>query len=68
MIRRYCGKYVQEEKSFWKTKYVTGNLLIQANSFAEAQERLSNEMSRLDRMKNIKICFITPYFITEEES
>ena len=68
MIRRYCGKYVREEKTFWKTKYVAGNLLIQADSFTEAQARLTDEMSRLDKMKNVKICFITPYFITEEES
>ena len=57
MSRKYLGKYLKEEKGFFKNKVVISNLMITADSFVEAQQRLCERMSEF---KDIKVWFITP--------
>lgn len=63
MVRRYFGFYVSEETKrtgFCKKekKDVYGPLRIEADTFAEAQQRCCNNMEKHD----IKIAFIFPYW------
>jgi hypothetical protein len=59
MARKYFGKYARIEKGFLKNKIVVGNLLVTADSFAEAQQQLCE---RISEFENIKYWLITPYW------
>lgn len=62
MIRRYFGFYIKEETKRVgfrkKKKDVYGNLRVEADTFAEAQQRVSDNMEK----QNLKIVFIFPYW------
>lgn len=57
MARKYLGKYVKIEKRFFKDKYICGDLMITAESFAEAQSRLCESMKNYP---DIRVWFISP--------
>lgn len=56
-MERYLGFYWKEEKKgFLKTKFKSGRLGVQADSFAEAQYRLCEKMAEY----GIKVALILP--------
>ena len=57
MARKYLGRYFKEEKGIFKNKFVYGDLVVTADSFAEAQQNLC---ARMGDFKDIKVWFITP--------
>lgn len=57
MARKYLGKYVKVEKGLFKDKYIHGDLMVTADSFAEAQSRMCEAMKAYPQ---VKVWFITP--------
>ena len=57
MVRKYLGKYVKVEKGLFKDKYINGDLLVAADSFAEAQSRMCESMKDYP---DVKVWFISP--------
>ena len=57
MARKYLGKYVKIEKGFFKDKCIHGDLMVTADSFAEAQSRMCESMKDYP---DVKVWFISP--------
>ena len=57
MARKYLGKYVKIEKGLFKNKYICGDLMVAADSFVEAQNRMCESMKDYP---DVKVWFITP--------
>lgn len=57
MAKKYLGKYVKITKGIFKDKYIYGDLMVTADSFAEAQSTMCESMKDYP---DVKVWLISP--------